>query len=150
MSFLQGIADWRFSAPTFILGAAILVAVLALLWPAAGSLQPAALSPWERALVTLGIAEVPAPVIHFQGDPGIEVWVDPHSALYYCPGEEQMGKTLGGRLSSQHDAQMDRFEPAGRSAEIPFDYRAQKKKSKGHQLSRFRKVGTASTRVALF
>jgi hypothetical protein len=120
ISFLQGIADWRvklrFQRADLYLGTAILVAALALLWPAAGSLQPAALSPWERALVTLGIAEAPAPAIHFQGDPGIQVWVDPHSALYYCPGEEQYGKTSGGRLSSQHDAQMDRFEPAGRSA----------------------------------
>ncbi len=120
LPFLQRIADWRvklrFQRADLYLGTAIFVAALALLWPAAGSLQPAALSPWERALVTLGIAEAPAPVIHVQGDPGIEVWVDPHSALYYCPGEEQYGKTSGGRLSSQHEAQMDRFEPAGRSA----------------------------------
>jgi len=120
LPFLQRIAAWRvklrFQRADLYLGTAIFVAALALLWPAAGSLQPAALSPWERALITLGIAEAPAPVIHLQGDPGIEVWVDPHSALYYCPGEEQYGKTSGGRLSSQHDAQMDRFEPAGRSA----------------------------------
>lgn len=120
ISFLQRFADWRvklrFQRADLYLGTAIFVAALALLWPASGSLQPAALSPWERALITLGIAEAPAPVIHFQGDPGIEVWVDPHSALYYCPGEEQYGKTSGGRLSSQREAQMDRFEPAGRSA----------------------------------
>ncbi len=120
ISFLQRIADWRvklrFQRADLYLGTAIFVDALALLWPAVESPQPAALSPWERALVTLGIAEAPAPVIHLQGDPGIEVWVDPHSALYYCPGEEQYGKTSGGRLSSQHDAQMDRFEPAGRSA----------------------------------
>ncbi len=120
ISFIQRIADMRvklrFQRADLYLGTAIFVAALALLWPAAGALQPAALSPWERALVTLGIAEAPAPAIHFQGDPGVEVWVDPHSALYYCPGEEQYGKTSGGRLSSQREAQMDRFEPAGRSA----------------------------------
>ena len=97
------------------LGAAVLVALLALLWPAAGSPQRPALRPWQRALVTLGIAEAPAPVVHLQGDPGIQVWVDPHTALYYCPGEEQFGKTADGRVSTQRDAQMDRFEPAGRS-----------------------------------
>ncbi len=106
----------RFRRADLYLGTAIVVAALALLWPAASSPRQAALSPWERALVTIGIAEAPAPTIHLQGDPGIEVWVDPHSALYYCPGEEQYGKTADGRLSSQHDAQMDRFEPAGRSA----------------------------------
>jgi hypothetical protein len=98
------------------LAAAVFVAALALLWPAAGSPRRAALGPWERALVTLGIAEAPTPVVHLQGDPAIEVWVDPNTALYYCPGEEQYGKTANGRVSSQREAQMDRFEPAGRSA----------------------------------
>ena len=119
-SWMRRLADGRvklrFRRADLYLGTAIVVAALALLWPAAGSPRRAALSPWERALVTIGIAEAPAPAIHLQGDPGIEVWVDPHSALYYCPGEEQYGKTADGRLSSQHDAQMDRFEPAGRSA----------------------------------
>jgi hypothetical protein len=112
----DGRVKLRFRRADLYLGTAIVVAALALLWPAAGSPRRAALSPWERALVTIGIAEAPAPAIHLQGDPGIEVWVDPHSALYYCPGEEQYGKTSDGRMSSQHDAQMDRFEPAGRSA----------------------------------
>jgi len=117
----QRFTDWRvklrFRRADLYLGTAIFVAALALLWPTAGSLRRASLSPWERMLVTLGIAEAPAPVIHLQrGDPGVEVWVDPHSAVYYCPGEEQFGKTAGGRLSRQGDAQMDRFEPASRSA----------------------------------
>jgi len=106
----------RFQRADLYLGAAICVAAVALLWPAPGSPRRAALHPWEKALVTLGIAEAPAPAVHFQGDPGIEVWVDPHTALYYCPGEEQYGKTAGGRFNSQREAQMDRFEPAGRSA----------------------------------
>ncbi len=109
-------AQLRLHRADLYLGTAVVVAALALLWPAADSPRRTALRPWERALVTLGIAEAPAPVTHFQGDPGIEVWVDPHTALYYCPGEEQYGKTAGGRISSQRDAQMDRFEPASRSA----------------------------------
>jgi len=119
-SLLKQLADLRvtlrFRRADLYLGAAVFVAALALLWPAAGSPQRAALGPWERALVTLGIAEAPAPVVHLQGDPGVEVWVDPHTALYYCPGEEPYGKTPNGRLTSQHDAQLDRFEPANRSA----------------------------------
>jgi len=106
----------RFQRADLYLGTAIFVAALALLWPSAGTPRRAALGPWERALVTLGIAEAPAPVVHLQGDPGVEVWVDPHTALYYCPGEEQYGKTDGGRINSQREAQMDSFEPAGRSA----------------------------------
>jgi hypothetical protein len=117
---LQRLADLRvtlrFRRADLYLGTAVFVAALALLWPAAGAPQPATLGPWERALVMLGIAEAPAPVVHLQGDPGIEVWVDPHAALYYCPGEEPYGKTPNGRLASQREAQMDRFEPASRSA----------------------------------
>ena len=107
----------RFHRADLYLGAAIFVAGISLLWPVAGSPRRAALGPLDRALVTLGIAEAPAvPVVHLQGDPGILVWVDPHAALYYCPGEEPYGKTTNGRFSSQHEAQMDRFEPASRSA----------------------------------
>jgi len=119
-SLLQHFADLRgtlrLHRSNLYLGGAVLVAALALLWPAAGSPQRPALSPWERALVTLGLADAPEPAVHVQGDPAIEVWVDPHTALYYCPGEEQYGKTADGRISSQREAQMDRFEPAGRSA----------------------------------
>jgi len=107
-------AALRYYRSDLYLGGAVLVAALALLWPAVGSPQRAGLSPWERALVTLGLAEAPEPAVHVQGDPAVEVWVDPHTALYYCPGEEQYGKTADGRLSSQREAQMDRFEPAGR------------------------------------
>jgi ribosomal protein L40E len=115
-SLLQRLADLRvtlrFQRSNLYLGGAILIAALALLWPTAGSPQRATLSPWERTLITLGLAEAPEPAAHVQGDPGIEVWIDPHSALYYCPGEEQYGKTIDGRFSSQREAQMDRFEPA--------------------------------------
>jgi hypothetical protein len=119
-SLLERYADWhvklRFHRADLYLGVAVFVAALALLWPAAAAPRPGALGPWERALVTLGIAEAPAPVVHLRGDPSLAVWVDPHTALYYCPGEEQYGKTADGRFSPQREAQMDRFEPAGRSA----------------------------------
>jgi len=105
----------RFHRANLYLGAAIFLAAVALMWPTVSAPKPAELSLVERALVAIGIAEAPAPVIHSTGDPSINVWVDPHTALYYCPGEEQYGKTQDGRVSSQHDAQMDRFQPAGRS-----------------------------------
>ncbi len=118
-SMMQRLADievtLRFHRADLYLGLAVFVALLALLWPGSSAPRRASLSPWERALVTMGIAEAPAPSIHLQGDPSIEVWVDPHTALYYCPGAEPYGKTTDGRLSSQREAQLDRFEPAGRS-----------------------------------
>lgn len=108
----------RFRRADVYLGTAIFVAALALLWPAAGSTRRATptLSNWDRALIALGIAEAPAPEVHLQGDPAIQVWIDPHTALYYCPGEEQYGKAANGHYSTQREAQMDRFEPASRSA----------------------------------
>jgi ribosomal protein L40E len=119
-SLIQRFGAWRvklhFQRADLYLGVAVFVAALALLWPVSDAPQRAALGPWERALVTIGIAEAPAPLVHLRGDPGITVWVDPHSALYYCPGEEQYGKTADGRFSPQREAQMDRFEPAGRTA----------------------------------
>jgi hypothetical protein len=119
-SLLQRLANLRvtlrFHRADLYLGIAIFVAATALLWPAAVSPRKATLSTWDRALVALGIAEAPVPAVHFQGDPGIEVWIDPHTALYYCPGEEPYGKTADGRLSSQREAQMERFEAASRSA----------------------------------
>ena len=119
-SLMQRLAELsvtvRFHRADLYLGLALFVAILALLWPAAAAPHRHALGPWERTLIALGIAEAPTPpVVRIQGDPGIQVWVDTHSALYYCPGEEQYGKTPGGHVTTQHEAQMDRFQPAGRS-----------------------------------
>jgi PilZ domain len=75
---------------------------------------PPALTIWERTLVGLGLAEIPeAPVP--RGDPAVRVWVDQHTALYYCPGAELYGKTPDGRFTTQRDAQLDQFEPAARA-----------------------------------
>ncbi|MGA8149721.1 MAG: hypothetical protein WB952_01995 [Terriglobales bacterium] len=74
--------------------------------------QPS-LSLFEKMLVGLGLAEAPpAPV--YLGNPNVRVWVDLHTALYYCPGSELYGKTSGGKFTTQRDAQMDQFEPAAR------------------------------------
>jgi hypothetical protein len=81
-------------------------------WPA-----PASHLTWfESLLVKLGIAEVPqrAPAAP-AGNPDVQVWVDVHTALYYCPGSDLYGKTPGGKFATQADAQMDHFEPATRA-----------------------------------
>jgi len=114
------LANWRvtlrFHRADLYLGIAIFVALTALLWPASTVPQKASLSPMDRILVKLGVAEAAVPAPHLRGDPAAQVWVDPHTALYYCAGEDQYGKTPDGRISTQKDAQFDRFEPAGRSA----------------------------------
>lgn len=77
--------------------------------------QPPApkLSFFEELLVDLGLAEAP-PAPSYSGNPNIPVWVDVHTALYYCPGSDLYGKTPQGKIASQKDAQQDQFEPASR------------------------------------
>jgi hypothetical protein len=111
----------RFRRADLYLGLAVIVALLALFWPSA-SAGRSELQPWERVLVAMGIAEAPAAAqaeVHYSGDPNIKVWVDTSAALYYCPGDELYGKSPGGYYTTQHDAQLDRFEPALRRACVP-------------------------------
>jgi hypothetical protein len=110
----------RFRRADLYLGLSVAVALVALLWPAA-SAGRAELTPWERVLVAVGIAEAPSSEaeVHYSGDPNIKVWVDTQAALYYCPGDELYGKSPGGHYTTQHDAQLDRFEPALRRACVP-------------------------------
>ncbi len=71
---------------------------------------PPELSFMDQALVTLGLAEAP-PIPQDLGDPEVKVWEDTHHALYYCPGADLYGKTPDGKYASQHEAQVDSFEP---------------------------------------
>jgi hypothetical protein len=71
------------------------------------------LSLFDKFLISLGLAEAPeAP--EYKGNPDTQVWVDLHTALYYCPGSDLYGKTAKGKVSSQREAQLDQFEPAYR------------------------------------
>jgi hypothetical protein len=69
----------------------------------------------DRMLIGLGIAEAPDRP-EYKGNPDTQVWVDTHTALYYCPGADLYGKTPQGKFTSQRDAQLDQFEPAFRRA----------------------------------
>jgi hypothetical protein len=80
--------------------------------PSKHSPQPN-LSLFEKMLVNLGLAEAP-PTPVYLGNPNARVWVDLHTALYYCSGSDLYGKTPGGKFTTQRDAQLDQFEPAAR------------------------------------
>ena len=110
----------RFHRADLYLVVAIVVSTFAMIWvlsatPAAGAQRKPRLRPWERALVSLGLADAPDPPPR-RGNPNIQVWVDPKTALYYCVGEELYGKAPGGHATTQREAQMDQFEPASRAA----------------------------------
>ncbi|MGH9498860.1 MAG: hypothetical protein ACRD3L_06925 [Terriglobales bacterium] len=96
----------------------IILAALVLLLALTGwGLHPKAsahqLTLFERMLVALGVAEAPPPPAA-TGNPNVWVWVDVHTALYYCPGADLYGKTDGGKFVLQHEAQLDQFQPAAR------------------------------------
>jgi hypothetical protein len=110
--------QWRVNRANFYLGGAalLLIAVLSGLGSTSYSSAPTngpQLSLFERMLVGLGIAEAPQSAAKL-GNPDTPVWVDLHTALYYCPGSEQYGRTDGGKIATQRSAQMDQFEPAHR------------------------------------
>jgi hypothetical protein len=67
----------------------------------------------DQLLVDLGLAEAPPPPAE-AGNPDTRVWIDVHTALYYCPGSELFGKTPGGRFTTQGNAEQDAFQPATR------------------------------------
>lgn len=73
----------------------------------------AGLSLFDRMLISLGLADAPE-VPEDHGDPSIQVWVDLHTALYYCPGTDLYGKTPRGKYAAQRDAQLDEYQPAYR------------------------------------
>jgi len=105
----------RRKAAAMVLASFALMLILALwgFWPSNPSSQ---LTWFESLLVELGLAEVPARAPSYLGNPDVRVWVDVHTALYYCPGSDLYGKTPGGRFSTQRAAQQDQFEPASRTA----------------------------------
>jgi len=113
--------QWRVNRANFYLAGASLLLIAALSgWgtiPAldAGNSSSPQLSLFDRVLVGLGIAEAPDTPV-YRGNPDTPVWVDLHTALYYCPGSDLYGKTDGGKIATQRSAQMDQFEPAHRKA----------------------------------
>jgi putative methionine-R-sulfoxide reductase with GAF domain len=128
---------WRARRGDFYLAVAVILVLVAICWgmlsnhsvratdgapTVAGNAmrrKPPAddLSLFDKLLINLGLAEAPeAPEYKYLGNPTTQVWIDTHTALYYCPGSELYGKTPKGRFTSQHEAQLDQFEPASRRA----------------------------------
>jgi putative methionine-R-sulfoxide reductase with GAF domain len=125
---------WHSRRGDFYLAVAIILVLVAIRWglfadrsAGAGSAASANslrhkspaddLSLFDKLLIDLGLAEAPdTPEYKYMGNPNTQVWIDTHTALYYCPGSELYGKTANGRFASQHDAQLDQFESASRRA----------------------------------
>jgi hypothetical protein len=83
--------------------------------PSASAPAPPDMTLFEKLMVSLGLAEPPPPPVNL-GNPNAQVWVDVHTALYYCADSELYGKTADGKFTSQRDAQQDQFEPSNRKA----------------------------------
>jgi DNA-binding NarL/FixJ family response regulator len=89
------------------LGALVLALGWSALHPREDPLKPAV----NKLLTNLKVKTPPPPVS--EGNPDAKVWVDLHTAVYYCRGAREYGKTGKGRYARQQDAQIDHFEPAG-------------------------------------
>jgi hypothetical protein len=89
----------------------LLLFLMLAVWPSSPNSQ---LTLFQSMLVKLGLADVPTHAPVLSGNPDVRVWVDVHTALYYCSVSDLYGKTPGGHFASQHDAQVDEFEPASR------------------------------------
>jgi len=128
---------WRAHRGDFYLAVAVVLVLIVIRWgvtpanpvsattgsPAPASTAPAKaandtnLSAFDRLLISLGLAEAPSETAEDnKGNPDTQVWIDLHTALYYCPGSDLYGKTDKGRYASQRDAQFDQFQPASRKA----------------------------------
>jgi len=116
--------QWRVNRANFYLAGAALLLIIVLSGWGTSPVQNSGLAPnpavpqltlFEKMLVALGVAEAPATPVYL-GNPDTPVWVDLHTALYYCPGADLYGKTEGGKIATQRSAQMDQFEPAHRKA----------------------------------
>jgi hypothetical protein len=109
-------AHW---ADVFLVFASVVLlsVVLWAVWPRTAASSPASptsdLTPLERMLVAIGLAE-PPPAPTYQGNPNAKVWVDLQTAIYYCSGSDLYGKTPKGKYTTQQDALRDQFEPAYR------------------------------------
>ena len=79
---------------------------------AAKSAAQPSLTWFEQMLVSVGLAEAPAPAAVYMGAPDVQVWVDLQTAQYYCNGAEGYGKTAKGKFLAQHDAQYQQFQSA--------------------------------------
>ena len=124
---------WNARRGDIYLGIAVILVICAIRWgiwsnrPVSATAAPAAtatnhkqpsepeLSSFDRMLISLGLAEAPAPP-EDKGNPAAPVWIDLHTGLYYCAGTDLYGKTPQGKYTSQRDAQLDQFQPAYRKA----------------------------------
>jgi GAF domain-containing protein len=120
---------WNTHRGEIYLAVAVLLVAAAIRWGVGSNHSPTAtsgtvassqrkvadadLTLFDKLLIKLGVAEAPD-VPESKGNPDTQVWVDLHTALYYCPGADLYGKTPKGKFTSQRDAQMDQFEPAYR------------------------------------
>jgi putative methionine-R-sulfoxide reductase with GAF domain len=125
---------WRARRGDLYLAVAVVLVLVVILWglsdrPVVGAAagirasgtatqrkNPAAdagLSAFDKFLISVGLADPPeAP--EYKGNPDTQVWIDTHTALYYCPGSELYGNTPRGKYATQRDAQLDQFESASR------------------------------------
>lgn len=64
---------------------------------------------FQSLMIDIGVQK---PTKVFAGAPETRVWIDVHTQLYYCSGEDLYGKTPDGEFTTQYNAQSDGYLPA--------------------------------------
>jgi hypothetical protein len=105
--------QWEAHRAMIFLGTSMLIFLLVLsysAWVPQRSPEPN-LTMFEELLSSLGLTAPPTMPVHYD-NPDVEVWVDLHTGLYYCPGARLYGKTQGGKFTTQKQARQEHFKTA--------------------------------------
>lgn len=111
----QTVGRWGRQTILIAVSSVVIFLILSVAWalsPAPGNGQ---ITRFESVLVELGLAEAPTKPVLSVGRADAQVWVDVHTALYYCEGSDLYGKTPEGRFTTQREAQQDQFQPASQT-----------------------------------
>ena len=98
----------------YLVAAAVIVTACVIIWSNFHDTIEENVPFVDKLLVQSGLKSVPPTV--YEGNHDTKVWIDVHTALYYCPGTSLYGKTPKGKFARQQDALEDHFEPAERKA----------------------------------
>ena len=100
------IARNRWREVALILAVLTLAVGLATAWPKSADHRT-----WFQSWMIRSGVMHPKPKI-FVGAPETRVWLDVHTQLYYCSGDDLYGKTPDGEFTTQYNAQSDGYVPA--------------------------------------
>jgi DNA-binding NarL/FixJ family response regulator len=112
-AYRQRVKRWnRIRTAKYLTGVALLLITAAIAWYTDVQKSDSSREMIDKWIVRAGLKSPPPRT--YDGNPDTKVWIDLHTALYYCPGSPFYGKTIKGRYAKQREAQASQFESASR------------------------------------